>query len=171
MPITKDVLDMLEREWRANQARQRLQTSMSLLETGKFTLELVRAPDDPNVGEPAFQEELGRFTRDLHKTGVSYSQIAIAMDAVDALGFPLPEFIVTMKTLGPPVITAVAGYATAWVRARMGRKVRIRIGEFEAEARTVGEIETLLQRAAEFQDRLRADGEKPSRDPKTGGQG
>lgn len=53
----------------------------------------------------------------MRTTGVSDSQIGMAMDAVDAQGFPLPEFIVTMKTLGPPVITAVAGYATVWVRA------------------------------------------------------
>ena len=169
MPISKDVLDMLEREWLANRARQQLQTSMSLLETGKFTLELIPAPDDPNVGEPAFQEELGQFTRALNKTGVSYSQIAIAMDAVDALGFPLPEFVVTMKTLGPPIITALAGYAAAWVQARLSRKVRVRIGEFEAEARTVGEIEALLQLAADFQGKLSANGEKPSSDPKIGG--
>jgi hypothetical protein len=80
------------------------------------------------------------------------------MDAVDAHGFPLPEFIVAMKTLGPPVITALAGYAAAWVQARNGRKVRIRIGEIEAEARTVAEIEKLLKKAAEFQDRERKGG-------------
>jgi hypothetical protein len=169
MPISKEILDTLEREWLANRARQRLQTSMSLLETGEFTLELVPAPDDPNIGEPAFQQELGLFTQALHKTGVSYSQTGMAMDAVDAQGFPLPEFIVVMKTLGPPVIAAVVTCATAWARTRMGRKVRIRVGEFEADGYTAAEIETLLRRAAEFQNGLKAGGEEPSSKPKADG--
>jgi hypothetical protein len=65
-----------------------------------------------------------------------------------------------MKALGPPVISGLAGYAAAWVQARNGRKVRIRIGEIEAEARSISEIETLLKKAAEFQDRDRPSGDE-----------
>lgn len=42
MPISKEVLDTLEGEWRANRVRQRLQTSMSLLRTLPPSLESVR---------------------------------------------------------------------------------------------------------------------------------
>jgi hypothetical protein len=80
------------------------------------------------------------------------------------MAFPSRSSLVAIKTLGPPAITAVAGYAIAWVQARMGRKVRIRIGEFEAEARTLTEIKALLHQAAEFQDGLRTQDEKQAQE-------
>jgi hypothetical protein len=52
--------------------------------------------------------------------------------------------------LGPPAITAIAAAAGAWVQARYGRKARLRIGELEVEARTIGEIEELLKLAAKY---------------------
>jgi hypothetical protein len=157
VPIPAEELQKLEREWRANQARQRLQESVRRLESGEFTIELERAPDDPDVGEPAFQGELNGFASSLQKAGVPYRQRAFAMDSMEARGFPLPEFIIAIKTLGPHVITAVAGYAVAWIQARATRKLRIRIGEIEAEARTLAEIEALLNRAVRFQDESRAE--------------
>jgi hypothetical protein len=39
------------------------------------------------------------------------------------------------------------------MNARYGRKARIKVGEIEAEARTVAEVEELLKIAAKFQDR------------------
>ncbi len=74
----------------------------------------------------------------------------MAFDSVDATGYPLPEFLVT---LGPPTIAALAAIAGAWVQARYGRKVRLKVGDVEAEARTAEEVEKLFVRAAEFRDR------------------
>jgi hypothetical protein len=128
-------------------------TNRRRFEAGEFTLELVRAGDDPPEGDTVFQSELAGFSASLRADGIPYAQTAIAMDALDAHGFPLPEFIVAMKVMVPPVITGLAGYAAAWVQARNGRKVRIKIGEVEAEASTIGEIEKLLEKAAAFQDR------------------
>ena len=88
-----------------------------------------------------------------------YNQSALALDAVDAHGFPLPEFVVAMKVLGPPAITAIAGYAVAWIQGRSGRRVRIKIGEIEAEGRTIEEVTQLLEKAASFQDRNKSEGE------------
>jgi hypothetical protein len=147
-------------EFIANRAWQEKLDSQERFAEGEFLMDLVRTDDDPGEGDPAFQEELRRFCADLHAAGIPYGQRAIAMDAVDALGFPLPQFVVAMKALGPPVISGLAGYAAAWVQARNGRKVRIRIGEIEAEARSISEIETLLKKAAEFQDRDRPSGDE-----------
>jgi hypothetical protein len=110
---------------------------------------LRRAPDDPPENAPEFQEELREFSKSLHAAGVTYSQRAMAFDAIDAVGYPLPEFLVT---LGPPIIAAAAALCGGWVQARYGRKVRLKIGDVEAEGRTVEEIESLLKRAAEFRD-------------------
>jgi hypothetical protein len=49
-----------------------------------------------------------------------------------------------------PVIGGVAG---AWFHARYGRKVRLKVGELEAEAQTIEEVEKLLERAQEIQQR------------------
>lgn len=136
-----------------SQARTEAIVNGRRFKEGKFTLDMVKAEDEPGGGDPAFQQELSHFSGALRGEGIPYSQSALALDAVDAHGFPLPEFVVAMKTLGPPTITAIAGYAAAWVQGRSGRKVRLKIGEIEAEGRTVDEIEQLLKKAATFQDR------------------
>jgi hypothetical protein len=51
-----------------------------------------------------------------------------------------------------PVVGAVVG---AWLHARYGRKVRLKIGDVEAEAQTVEQVEELLSRAEEFQEQTR----------------
>lgn len=87
----------------------------------------------------------------LKTNGVIYGQMAVAMDTVDAHGYPLGEFIASLKTFGGPAITAAAAAAGAWVQARYGRKVRLKIGELEAEGRSVEEVEKLLKVAADYQ--------------------
>ena len=49
-----------------------------------------------------------------------------------------------------PVVTALP----AWLAARNGRKVRLKIGKVEVEARSAEEVEKLLLRVKEFQEAL-----------------
>lgn len=161
MPIPPKVWEEIVANW----ARQRLQASLERLQAGQFTLELVRAPDDPGEGAAAFQEELRHFEQSLHNAGISYSQRAMAMDSVETHGFPLPEYVVAIKQLGPPVIAGLAGYAAAWVQARLGRKVRLRVGNVEAEGRDVVEIKALLETAATFRDGKEAPDSERDSDP------
>lgn len=118
------------------------------MEPERATIILLKAPDDPLVNDPKFQEELREFSRSLHTAGISFSQRAMAFDSVEVAGYPLPEFLVT---LGPPAIAALAVFGGAWVQARFGRKMRLKVGDIEAEARTEEEIGRLLDRAAKFQ--------------------
>ena len=115
----------------------------------KIEIILLPASDDPPENAPEFQKELGTFNKSLRSAGVSFSPRAMTFDSVDAVGYQLPEFMIT---LGPPVIAALAAVCGAWVQARYGRKVRLKVGDVEAEGRTVEEIESLLKRAAEFRD-------------------
>jgi hypothetical protein len=110
---------------------------------------LRRAPDDPLENDPEFQRELNDFSKSLRAAKVKFSQRAMAFDSVEALGYPLPNFLIT---LGPAVIAAVAGLCGAWVQAKYGRKVRLKIGDVEAEGRTIAEIEALLQKAKDFRE-------------------
>jgi len=66
---------------------------------------------------------------------------------VDVPGYPLPEYMI----VATPFIGAATAIFAAWVTARYGRKVRLKIGNVEAEGRSVAEIDTLLQRAVDFQ--------------------
>ena len=142
-----------------SQARTEAMVNQRRFAEGEFTLDLVKAEDEPGGGDEAFQQELSRFGAALRADSIPYNQSALALDAVDAHGFPLPEFVVAMKVLGPPAITAIAGYAVAWIQGRSGRRVRIKIGEIEAEGRTIEEVTQLLEKAASFQDRNKSEGE------------
>jgi hypothetical protein len=64
----------------------------------------------------------------------------------------LTDFLVTLTPLVIPVLTAGAG---AWAQAHFGRKVRLKVGDIEAEASTTEEIERLLARAAALKSPLK----------------
>jgi hypothetical protein len=125
---------------------------VSQLDHERIEIDLQRAPDDASVNEPGFQNELREFSKSLRTAGVTFSQRAMAFDSVDALGFPLAEFVI--KTLSPAVIPAAAAVCGAWVQARYGRKVRLKIGDVEAEGRTTKEIENLLRQAESFRGKV-----------------
>ncbi|SAL85764.1 hypothetical protein AWB68_07796 [Caballeronia choica] len=73
----------------------------------------------------------------------------MAFDSATVTGYPLAEFII--KELGPNLITALAAAAGVWISGRSGRKVRLKVGDIEAEARTIEEVEQLLKRAQAVQ--------------------
>ena len=135
----------------ANEARQDTLHRQRLAERGEVSIELVAAEDDAPPASEEFQAGLSGFGAALKDNGVTFGQMAIAMDSVDAHGYPLGEFIAALKTLGGPAIGAVAVAAGAWVQAHYGRKVRLKIGELEAEGRSVEEVEKLLKVAADYQ--------------------
>src|SRR5665213_117590 len=114
-PTTPDWKEEAYAAFVSNHARQEALTRKQRFEAGEFSIELERAADDPPVNEPEFQKGLSAFGASLRAAGVPFSQTAIAMDAVDAHGYPLPEFIVAIQTLGPPTIAALATAAGAWV--------------------------------------------------------
>jgi hypothetical protein len=115
----------------------------------QIAIKLQRAPEDPAENDPKFQEELSEFSKSLRTAGVTFAQRGRAFDAIDAHGYALAEY--TIKQLAPVVVPAVTGAIGIWLQARYGRKVRIKIGPVEAEARTIDEIDKLLKRAADFQ--------------------
>ena len=98
----------------------------------KVRIVLTRASDDPKVNERSFQEELGSFGAALRSAGVKYTARGMAFDSVDALGYQLPEFYVFLGSS----ITAVAALCGAWIQARYGRKVRIKLVMWRRRAET-----------------------------------
>jgi hypothetical protein len=151
--MTPEQKDEMLKAMRENFARQEAMTRKQRFEAGEFSLDLIGAPDDPPVGDDAFQKELADVGRSLRDAGIPYSQTAIAMDAVDAHGYPLPEYVLAFQVLVTAVITPLAAVVGAWINGRYGRKARLKIGDIEAEARTPAEVEELLKPAAKHQDR------------------
>ncbi len=124
---------------------------------GQINLVLVSAPDEPRVNDTAFQAELRDVTGSLRTAGAEFTARHVSLHATGSMDYQLAEFAI--KTLGPAVITGVAGVFGAWIGARTGRKLRVKIGDVEAEAHTREEITALLKRAAKFQQSTETSGE------------
>lgn len=73
-------------------------------------------------------------------------------DDAGASGWGTGDFTLIV-TAGPPLITGAAAIIGGWLQARYGRKVKFKIGDVEAEARTLEEVENLLAKAQEMQQR------------------
>jgi hypothetical protein len=119
----------------------------------RVELNLLRATDDPTQFSDEYQAELEDFDRGLRRYPLGVTSFAAHQGGDGTL---LGQFIVS---LGPAFVTGVAAVAGAWVQARFGRKVRLKFGDIEAEARTPEELEELLKRAAEFRNNKRDTGE------------
>jgi hypothetical protein len=115
---------------------------MKQSETAEIEVVLERAPDDPDVHAPEFQSELGAFYDQADRD-------ELPLVAYGAEWHVHPEFVLTLV---PAAIAGVAALCGAWVQARYGRKVRLKIGDMEAEGRSVEEIEALLQKAKQFKE-------------------
>lgn len=147
--LTPEQLEEITRAWEENLARQAATARAERVKTGYLDIDLGSASDDPPVSAPEIQSALGAFSGVLHAAEIRFSQSAVAFDSVDAQGYPLAEF--TIKTLGPPVITAITAGITGWFAGRAGRKARLKFGDIEAEAATPEEVVKLLAAAANYQ--------------------
>jgi len=125
----------------------------------ELTITLLPARDDAALRSADYQRELHRFEESLTAQGL---QVGVSIElresgAPNPLALVLPHYLgdFTIKlvaTVGPP-LGALIG---AWLHARHGRKVRLKIGDIEAEAQSIDEVEKLLQQAERFQQRSQA---------------
>jgi hypothetical protein len=118
------------------------------METG-LKITLLAAPDELSYFTPEYQQELRAFEKAFNDQGVPVdSERALAKMAGGP--FLSGEFVLKVADkIGPPLIAGVAG----WLHGRAGRKVRLKVGDIEAEAPTIEEVEKLLDRAQEIQQR------------------
>ncbi|MCR0985852.1 hypothetical protein [Roseomonas populi] len=52
-----------------------------------------------------------------------------------------------------PLIAAAGGAAAVWLKGRADRRVKVKLGDFEAEARTPEELEKVMRLAAEHRQK------------------
>jgi hypothetical protein len=117
----------------------------------ELELHLIAALDDAPSWEPEYQGELFYVNHRLAAGGVEYSCLVEGPGCkgpVEAAA--LGELFIKFTEHAVPVIGTVVG---AWLHSKYGRKVRLKVGDIDAEAQTPEEVQGLLERAQEFQQR------------------
>jgi hypothetical protein len=104
----------------------------------RFELFLIKSKEDGDIFSSEYQKELSEFSKGAHAD----SQICFAMDSAVGGGGPLGEFIFNNAV---PLITALTTVACVWIKARSGRKIRIKIKDTEIEANSVEELKGAIE--------------------------
>jgi hypothetical protein len=114
---------------------------------------LIPAHDDPPLKAAEYQEGLREFNQCLNAAGLEFSYSFEVLEAWAPEPAPtkyLGDFVIKLAAIiGPALGTGIG----AWLHARYGRRVRLKIGDIEAEAQTIEEVEQLLARVQEIQER------------------
>jgi hypothetical protein len=114
------------------------------METEQIDIVLVRASDDPKESSPEYQAELHAFSSALSAGGITYSQTTMTFGAIEAQSFPVGVFTIA---LAPEASAQAAIIVADWLRGRVTRKVRVKVGDVFVEGSTVEEIERILRAA------------------------
>jgi len=80
----------------------------------------------------------------------------MAFDSIDSLGYPIGEFILHSDALAALAIHQIGKALTAYVKARAGRKVRVKTKDFDITAGSAAEVAVLMKSVSEHAKRERA---------------
>jgi hypothetical protein len=140
--------------WIFKETSVKLRGMNSPNEEAELYFALVPAPDDEALTSPTYQKELQEFYRALQSKGIDVSARYYVMDSGrDVLSFMTGgmagEFSAIADALSSPeTLVALLGVLGVYLKARLGRKVRLRVGldgRVEAEAGTVEEVKELVK--------------------------
>ena len=140
--------DRQEEDWRKLRGDTKLQVT------------LIAASDDAAGFSPEYQAELHYFIEQVRAGGGEIQSFGMAMDAVDAQGGTIGEFLIEIARSGVPA--ALAAAIGAWLHACYGRKVKVKFRKDRVEeisAVTTQEIGDVLKHVAEFLDRKNEPGD------------
>jgi hypothetical protein len=121
---------------------------------GKVRFYLARASDEPPTFSTEGQVDLRSVITALRENKIEADAPFMTLDSVDAVGGYTGEIAVLANAFGP-LLTGILG---AWLQSKAGRKVRLKDGDIEVEARTVEEAGKLLDMATEQRAKARAEG-------------
>jgi hypothetical protein len=121
------------------------------LEAEEIDLELIASPDDPDYRSSTCQHELENVDEQLRAHALKVTPLQLLQKSADGVSGLSGTFLITV---GPAVVAALGVVVGAWIQGRLGRKVKLKIGDVEAEARTPDELRDLLAYAARIRPRL-----------------
>ncbi len=117
------------------------------IDPGKLALSLTPADTDPPLRSQEYQAGLNEVASALRAQGIEVSYRMHMEESVEGHTILRGDFTIGVAKAVGPVLGSIVG---AWLMARFGRKARLKVGDIEAEARTVEEVEKLLKRAEQF---------------------
>lgn len=127
----------------ANRARQEAMRRRD--NVGRVRIYLVNAPHDPPTFSSEYQADLRNVIAALRANKIQADAAFMTMDSAGNAGGYIGEIAVLATAFGP----VLTGILAAWLQSKVGRKVRLKDGDIEVEARTVQEAGELLDIAAE----------------------
>jgi hypothetical protein len=111
-------------------------------------LTMIAALDDPDQRSSGYQRQLTQFADSLTSNGMDFSAArSLRMTEAAPVVYGGAFTVQVLPALVPVVCTLLG----AWLRGRYDRRVRLKVGDIEAEAQTVEDVEKLLRRAQELQ--------------------
>lgn len=118
-------------------------TSMKRADEGvpDLSISFTASPDDPEYRDPAYQAELYAIEKALKGDGLRVQSAANFQKSGTGGTWLTGDFVIYLKNVGPYIPPIIV----AWITARTGRKVRIKVGDTEIEAANVEQIKTLLE--------------------------
>jgi len=126
------------------------------MQASQCHLGLMLGPDEQPFDSPTSQNEFNDIYEAMKAHGLVVEPRILVRKSAGSGVRLLGEFLVPIAQVGIP---ALAGILVGWLQGRASRKVRIKVGDVEAEAGTLEELETLLQRAQEFKTSAERGGE------------
>ena len=75
----------------------------------------------------------------------------MTFDADGAAGYSVGQYVISLAQVAGPVIGVAVG---AWITARSGRKLRIKVGDIELEANSPAEIDHLVAKTIALKAQL-----------------
>jgi hypothetical protein len=122
--------------------------SITPIEGGEFNLQVafLAGADDPDYKDNDYQHELHGIQEKLKLLGNKVHARANFQKAASGGSWLTGEFLMQLSALGTPLGTLFG----VWLNAKLGRKVRVKVGDIEVEAGTLKEVEHLLERAREI---------------------
>jgi hypothetical protein len=119
------------------------------MDTDKLILTLMPAETDPSLRSPEYQRGLNKLATAFSAQGMKVSSVVELEESEGSSEtILLGKYTIELAKIAAPVIAGIIG---AWLQARYGRTARLKIGDIEAEARTVEEVEKLIARAKRLQ--------------------
>ncbi len=129
----KEAFEAWAMQWAAEEAAWRKNN------LGKIRIYLDNSEDEP-VFSTRGQVGLHEVVNALRAQKIEIDAPFMTLDAADAVGGYTGEIAVLATAFGP-LLTGILG---AWLQSKSSRKVRLKDGDIEVEARTVEEVRELL---------------------------